>query len=124
MPHSLNALPVKMSKKAGGCSWRRSSLPRVNFKETTFERNFITAGRAITEFLLKPSQLEGLPKTIRRSPYESGVSIVVYNRKDVETRSVTHSFETSHCHLYGATNLILSLFRVFSYVNETHPLIR
>lgn len=58
---------------------------RVEFRET-FERNFITQGRAVKEFLLKPSQLEDLQKYVRRSPYESEMTILVYNRKDVENR--------------------------------------
>lgn len=65
---------------------RQRDVPRVNIKETTVERNFITPQRAVTEFMLKPSQLEGLPKNFRRSPYESELSILVYHRKDVEKR--------------------------------------
>ncbi|KAK6617263.1 hypothetical protein RUM43_005130 [Polyplax serrata] len=61
---------------------------RVEFRET-FERNFITQGRAVKEFLLKPSQLEDLQKYVRRSPYESEMTILVYNRKDVENRAIS-----------------------------------
>lgn len=63
----------------------KKSSQRVNYRET-FERNFITPGRAMKEFLLKPSEVEGLVKFIRRSPYETERSILVYNRKDVESR--------------------------------------
>jgi len=50
------------------------------------ERNFITPVRAMSDFLLKPSDLEGLRKTKRRSPYESEPPITVYWRKDVESK--------------------------------------
>ena len=58
---------------------------RVEYIET-FERNFITQARAINEFLLKPSHLENLTKYVRRSPFESDYSIVVFRRKDVELK--------------------------------------
>lgn len=50
------------------------------------ERNFITAVRAMAEFLLKPSDLENLRKTKRRSPFENEPPITVYWRKDVEEK--------------------------------------
>ncbi|XP_063613200.1 proton-coupled zinc antiporter SLC30A9, mitochondrial-like [Penaeus indicus] len=52
------------------------------------ERNFITAVRAMAEFLLKPSDLENLRKTKRRSPFENEPPITVYWRKDVEEKAV------------------------------------
>lgn len=42
----------------------------------------------MSDFLLKPSDLESLPKTKRRSPYESEPPITVYWRKDVEAKSL------------------------------------
>lgn len=75
-----------MERKSKTLLKRQSNVPRVNFKESTFERNFITPQRAVAEFMLKPSQLEGLPKNYRRSPYELEFTITVYNRKDVEKR--------------------------------------
>ncbi|XP_042867544.1 zinc transporter 9-like isoform X2 [Penaeus japonicus] len=51
------------------------------------ERNFITAVRAMAEFLLKPSDLENLRKTKRRSPFENEPPITVYWRKDVEAKA-------------------------------------
>lgn len=52
------------------------------------ERNFITPVRAMSEFLLKPSDLESLPKTKRRSPYECEPPITVYWRRDVEAKAL------------------------------------
>lgn len=44
--------------------------------------------RAMTEYLLKQSDLESLPKVLRRSPYESEPPITVYYRKDVESKAI------------------------------------
>lgn len=61
---------------------------RVNFSLSSLERNFITPNRAISDFLLKLSDLESLPKTKRRSPYEEEPPITVYWRKDVENKAI------------------------------------
>lgn len=61
---------------------------RVDFSATSVERNFITPVRAMSDFLLKPSDLESLPKTKRRSPYECEPPITVYWRKDVEAKAI------------------------------------
>lgn len=61
---------------------------RVDFSRSSLERNFITPARAISDFLLKMSDLESLPKTKRRSPYEQEPPIVVYWRKDVEAKAI------------------------------------
>lgn len=61
---------------------------RVNFAHSSLERNFITPNRAMSDFLLKASDLETLPKTKRRSPYEQEPPITVYWRKDVEKKSI------------------------------------
>lgn len=50
------------------------------------ERNFITAVRAMSEFLLKPTDLEGIRKTKRRSPFENEPRITVYWMKDIEIK--------------------------------------
>lgn len=42
----------------------------------------------MADFLLKPSDLESLPKTKRRSPYEFEPPITVYWRKDVEAKAL------------------------------------
>ncbi|CRL00637.1 CLUMA_CG013897, isoform A [Clunio marinus] len=62
---------------------------RVNFTQSSLERNFITPNRAMSDFLLKPADLEGLPKTKRRSPYEEEPPITVFWRKDVEAKAIT-----------------------------------
>ncbi|GJQ78810.1 hypothetical protein Trydic_g2652 [Trypoxylus dichotomus] len=61
---------------------------RVDFTVSSLERNFITPVRAMSDFLLKPSDLESLPKTKRRSPYEQEPPITVYWRKDVEAKAL------------------------------------
>lgn len=61
---------------------------RVDFTISSLERNFITPVRAMSDFLLKPSDLESLPKTKRRSPYEREPPITVYWRKDVEAKAL------------------------------------
>ena len=57
------------------------------FRESYYERNFITALRAMQDFLLKPEHLEGLRVTYRRSPHDNSPQIKVYWRKDVEAKS-------------------------------------
>ncbi|XP_076175866.1 solute carrier family 30 member 9 isoform X2 [Ptiloglossa arizonensis] len=61
---------------------------KVNRSTSSLERNFITPVRAMSDFLLKPSDLENLPKTKRRSPYEFEPPITVYWRKDVEAKAL------------------------------------
>lgn len=67
-----------------------TSYPTIsNFhqRQSHYDRNFITAVRAMKDFLLKPEDLINLRVTTRRSPSESK-NINVYWRKDVEARSV------------------------------------
>lgn len=61
---------------------------RVDFSRSSLERNFITPARAISDFLLKMSDLDTLPKTKRRSPYEQEPPIIVFWRKDVEAKAI------------------------------------
>ena len=61
---------------------------KVEKSTSSLERNFITPVRAMSDFLLKPSDLENLPKTKRRSPYEFEPPITVYWRKDVEAKAL------------------------------------
>lgn len=65
---------------------------RVDLSKASLERNFITPVRAMSDFLLKPADLEGLRKTKRRSPIENEPPIVVYWRKDVESRLINGSY--------------------------------
>lgn len=60
----------------------------VDRSTSSLERNFITPVKAMSDFLLKPSELESLPKTKRRSPYEFEPPITVYWRKDVEAKAL------------------------------------
>lgn len=70
----------------------KKTLPKkrkkVDLGAHSLERNFITPVRAMSEFLLKPSDLESLPKTKRRSPYECEPPITVYWRRDVEAKAM------------------------------------
>lgn len=59
---------------------------KTDKRVSSLERNFITPVRAMSDFLLKPSDLENLPKTKRRSPYEFEPPITVFWRKDVEAK--------------------------------------
>ncbi|KAL3267352.1 hypothetical protein HHI36_011483 [Cryptolaemus montrouzieri] len=61
---------------------------KLDLAARSLERNFITPFRAMSEFLLKPSDLENLPKTKRRSPYECEPPITVYWRRDVEAKAM------------------------------------
>lgn len=56
-------------------------------KEYT-DRNFVTPVRVMTDYLLKPNDLEGLRKIQRRSPYEDAPPITVYLRRDVELKAL------------------------------------
>ncbi|OWR53144.1 Zinc transporter 9 [Danaus plexippus plexippus] len=60
----------------------------IDFSASYTERNFITPMRAMTEYLLKQTDLETLPKVLRRSPYESEPPITVHYRKDVEAKAI------------------------------------
>uniref|UniRef100_A0A1B6MR51 Proton-coupled zinc antiporter SLC30A9, mitochondrial n=1 Tax=Graphocephala atropunctata TaxID=36148 RepID=A0A1B6MR51_9HEMI len=61
---------------------------RVDLTAASVERNFITPVRAMSDFLLKPSDLENLRATKRRSPYENEPPITVFWRKDVEAKAI------------------------------------
>ncbi|XP_023302622.2 zinc transporter 9 [Lucilia cuprina] len=61
---------------------------KVDLNRSSLERNFITPARAMSDFLLKASDLETLPKIKRRSPYEQEPPITVYWRKDVEAKAI------------------------------------
>ena len=63
---------------------------RIEESHLSTERNFLTAIRAMSEILLKPSDLEGLRKTKRRSPFENEPPITVYWRRDVEAKLVVN----------------------------------
>jgi zinc transporter 9 len=58
----------------------------INVDMITFKRKFIEPYRAMEEYFLRPSHLQDLPKTHRRSPYFYEDYILVLNRSDVEER--------------------------------------
>ncbi|CAL7936861.1 unnamed protein product [Xylocopa violacea] len=77
--------------KAGGegtTAKKVKKRTKMDKSASSLERNFITPVRAMSDFLLKPSDLENLPKTKRRSPYEFEPPITVYWRKDVEAKAL------------------------------------
>ncbi|KYM81222.1 Zinc transporter 9 [Atta colombica] len=78
----------KESLKDDIISKKAKKKVRVDKSTSSLERNFITPVRAMADFLLKPSDLEILPKTKRRSPYELEPPITVYWRKDVEAKAL------------------------------------
>ncbi|XP_017788402.1 PREDICTED: zinc transporter 9 [Habropoda laboriosa] len=88
-------LDVKLSGSQDKTESQQASKAEVKKKSkkmekssSSLERNFITPVRAMSDFLLKPSDLENLPKTKRRSPYEFEPPITVYWRKDVEAKAL------------------------------------
>lgn len=62
---------------------------KLDVNQAYTERNFITPIRAMTEYGLKLQDLEGLKKTLRRSPISDNPPITVFLRRDVETKCVT-----------------------------------
>ncbi|CAG0883825.1 unnamed protein product [Darwinula stevensoni] len=81
--------PKPSSASYGGTHTQQRGKQRLKASDDpTVERNFITAVRAMGEFLLKPQHLENLRKTLRRSPYENEPPITVFWRKDVEDKAL------------------------------------
>lgn len=67
---------------------RKSQRKKLDVTQAFTERNFITPLRAMNEYLLKPTDLEGLRKIQRRSPYEETPPLIVYLRTDVEAKAL------------------------------------
>lgn len=78
-PPDASAAPPPPAKK---------QRKRIDYAVASLERNFITPVRAMADFLLKPSDLEALPKTKRRSPFEHEPPITVYWRTDVQAMAL------------------------------------
>ncbi|XP_071087873.1 proton-coupled zinc antiporter SLC30A9, mitochondrial-like [Haliotis cracherodii] len=87
--------PLSSPKSPDGSGDTKSSqsqkvlkvTPRARKKSIDYSYTgniYILPVRAMNEYLLKPSDLDELPKYSRRSPYETGPKIVVYLRSDVE----------------------------------------
>ncbi|XP_075972964.1 solute carrier family 30 member 9 [Anticarsia gemmatalis] len=86
---------TKVTIEKIGLKAEKESLPHpvkkrllIDYSASYTERNFITPMRAMTEYLLKQSDLESLPKVLRRSPYEAEPPITVHYRKDVEAKAI------------------------------------
>ncbi|KAF8791416.1 proton-coupled zinc antiporter SLC30A9, mitochondrial-like [Argiope bruennichi] len=67
---------------------RKEERQKMDLSKKFTDRNFITPLRAMNEYLLKPSDLECLRKTTRRSPFEDNPPIQVYLRRDVEQKAI------------------------------------
>ncbi|CAL1267925.1 unnamed protein product [Larinioides sclopetarius] len=67
---------------------RKEERQKMDLSKKFTDRNFITPLRAMNEYLLKPSDLESLRKTTRRSPFEDNPPIQVYLRRDVEQKAI------------------------------------
>ncbi|CAK9825883.1 Zinc transporter 9 [Anthophora retusa] len=78
----------KLEGAEGTAAKKVKKKSKMEKSSSSLERNFITPVRAMSDFLLKPSDLENLPKTKRRSPYEFEPPITVYWRKDVEAKAL------------------------------------
>lgn len=88
-PPSLSASAASRLKEAViKVMPRKKERIKFDTSHPSTERNFITAVRAMSEFLLKPSDLENLRQTKRRSPFENEPPITVYWRKDVEAKAI------------------------------------
>eukprot|EP00057_Strongylocentrotus_purpuratus_P021678 XP_011676152.1 PREDICTED: zinc transporter 9-like [Strongylocentrotus purpuratus] len=64
---------------------------KVDYTKKYTDNNTITAVRAMSDYLLKSSDLEQLRKTVRRSPYDQESSernMMVYLRSDVEQKAI------------------------------------
>uniref|UniRef100_A0A1L8DDJ5 Proton-coupled zinc antiporter SLC30A9, mitochondrial n=1 Tax=Nyssomyia neivai TaxID=330878 RepID=A0A1L8DDJ5_9DIPT len=66
----------------------RQKRIQVDDNRPSLERKFITSSRAMSDFLLKPTDLESLVKMRRRSPHAEEPYITVYWRKDVEAKAI------------------------------------
>lgn len=63
------------------------NIDKVQRPDKSVDRNYITARRAMTEFMLKSTDLEGLKTIKRRSPFDGEPPIDVYWRKDVVAKA-------------------------------------
>lgn len=80
----LKSVPVK--KVLDQVSLEKN-MDKVQRPEKSVDRNYITARRAMTEFMLKSTDLEGLKTIKRRSPFDDEPPINVYWRKDVVAKA-------------------------------------
>uniref|UniRef100_A0A7G3B7D4 Proton-coupled zinc antiporter SLC30A9, mitochondrial n=1 Tax=Lutzomyia longipalpis TaxID=7200 RepID=A0A7G3B7D4_LUTLO len=95
---SVESLTIEKDKKNAAkepesaskdSSWpNKQKRMQVDFDPSPLERKFITPSRAMSDFLLKPTDLESLVKMRRRSPHAEEPYITVYSRKDVEAKAI------------------------------------
>ncbi|KAG1652139.1 Zinc transporter 9 [Nymphon striatum] len=84
----------KSLKKGKTASEKSEDIPnkekssKINVSQSYTDRNFITAFKAIDEYLLKPSDLETIRKTQRRSPFQNSPPLSVYLRRDAQAKSL------------------------------------
>lgn len=87
---AMASVVAKVAPEDTALNMRQTTKKRVKLdhNRSSLERNFVTPARAMSDFLLKPSDLDSLPKIKRRSPYEQEPPITVYWRKDVESKAI------------------------------------
>ncbi|XP_055333161.1 proton-coupled zinc antiporter SLC30A9, mitochondrial-like isoform X1 [Paramacrobiotus metropolitanus] len=78
---------IEESDRAKAEAKRMRRVP-IDYSQAYTDNNYIPAVRALTDYLLKPKDLENLRKTTRRSPVTDTPPLTVYLRKDVEQRAV------------------------------------
>ena len=86
-PSKVYSLKGKTGESPSAKTSSSSSSSSDNEQEEMigyYDRNFITAMRAMQDFLLRPQDIKDLRMTTRRSPNERDPPINVYWRKDVE----------------------------------------
>lgn len=71
-----------------GLKGRSRTRTPIDVDKDFTENVHLTTLRAMTEYLIRPEDLEGLPKFTRRSPFEGSTEITVYLRSDVENRAI------------------------------------
>jgi zinc transporter 9 len=80
----LKSIPVKQVLEKVNLE---KVVEKVQRPKKSVDRNYITARRAMTEFMLKSTDLEGLKTIKRRSPFDDEPPINVYWRKDVVAKA-------------------------------------
>lgn len=90
---SDEATETKENKKENKNKTVMSKMKNYIFKRRDYSKKFtdnntVTPVQAMTEYVLKPSDLEGLPQIKVRSPYNVGAELFVYREKDVRRRAM------------------------------------
>ncbi|CAL8082363.1 unnamed protein product [Orchesella dallaii] len=73
--------------KAKGVEAGKENTPSAR-SLTAMERKFVTQVRAVKEYLLTLDELQGLRRSMRRSPHSNESPMLVYWRRDVEAQAI------------------------------------